>query len=259
MPSDAPVRLITIPFSHYCEKARWALDRCGVRYVEAGHLPIFHRLASRRAGGGDTVPTLVAGAQVVADSTDIVAWADARRPGALLPAGADRAEALALEDDFDRQLGPASRRWAYFQLLPQRDLLVRMATGVPRWQTIGLRLMRPLAVALLRRGLNLDAAGAERSRAKIDATFARVAERLAGRRYLVGDRFTVADLTFAALAAPILLPPEYPIRLPTADAFTADARAQLAAWREAPAGRFALRLYRDERRVVAAAAPALTG
>ena len=34
--------LITIPISHYCEKARWALDRARQPYVEVRHLPLFH-------------------------------------------------------------------------------------------------------------------------------------------------------------------------------------------------------------------------
>ena len=29
-----PTRLITIPFSHDCEKALWALERAGVAYTE---------------------------------------------------------------------------------------------------------------------------------------------------------------------------------------------------------------------------------
>src|SRR6266446_5438595 len=100
-------RLITIPFSHYCEKARWALDRCDIAYREEGHLPIFHYLATWRARGDRTVPVVVAGATVLRDSTEIVAWADAQRPASLLPADPDaRRDALALEDDFDRQLGP---------------------------------------------------------------------------------------------------------------------------------------------------------
>ena len=45
-------RLITIPFSHYCEKARWALDYCGVPYTEDAHLPGLHIRPTRRAGGG---------------------------------------------------------------------------------------------------------------------------------------------------------------------------------------------------------------
>jgi glutathione S-transferase len=27
-------RLVTIPISHYCEKARWVLDRAGVPYMK---------------------------------------------------------------------------------------------------------------------------------------------------------------------------------------------------------------------------------
>jgi glutaredoxin len=56
----APVlRLVTIPISHYCEKARWALERAGLEYREERHVQGVHQLAARRAGGGITVPVLV--------------------------------------------------------------------------------------------------------------------------------------------------------------------------------------------------------
>ena len=32
-----PLRLVTIPISHYCEKARWALERAGIAYREERH------------------------------------------------------------------------------------------------------------------------------------------------------------------------------------------------------------------------------
>jgi glutathione S-transferase len=244
-----PATLITIPFSHYCEKARWALERCGVRYEEDGHLPIYHYFANRRAGAGRTVPVIRDGATLLTDSSDIVAWADAQKPGSLLPAGPARAEALALEDDFDRHLGPATRRWAYFHLLPRKDLDHMVTRGVPAWQATSVRITRPLALAMLRRGLKIDAAGAERSREKIDEQLAAVEQRLAdGRRYLLGDRFTIADLTFASLASPILLPREHPFGLPTPDEVP-TARDQINAWRATTAGRFALRLYADHRAI----------
>ncbi len=52
-------RLITIPVSHFCEKARWALEHAGIPYVEEGHLPFFSIRAVRRAGGRRSVPVLV--------------------------------------------------------------------------------------------------------------------------------------------------------------------------------------------------------
>ena len=45
MPASTPARLITIPISHYCEKARWALDRAGIGYREERHVQIVHRVA----------------------------------------------------------------------------------------------------------------------------------------------------------------------------------------------------------------------
>ena len=252
------VKLITIPFSHYCEKARWALDRASIAYEEDGHLPLFHYLANFRAGGKRTVPTLVvenAGKKtVVRDSTDIIAWADSQRPGSLIPlAGAD--EALAIEDDFDNHFGPATRRWGYYYLLPNRAADEHITVGVPRWEKSLLKIARPIAVRFLERGLKIDEAGVERSKKKINDTLARVHEVLRdGRRFLTGDRFTVADLTFAALAAPILLPPEHPIQKFDIDMFPAAARAQIDQWRHTRAGQFGLRLYADERITVPRAA-----
>lgn len=247
-------KLITIPFSHFCEKARWALDRAGVAYEEEGHLPVFHYLATYRAGAHRTVPVLVDGKTVVRDSTDIVAWADAKRPGCLIPvAGAE--DVLAIEDDLDRHFGPATRRWAYYHLLPNRDADRFITCGVPRWERTLLGVARPLAVSYLKRGLKLDAAGVERSRKKIEDTFARVEQILAdGRRYFAGDRFTVADLTFAALAAPILLPDNHPIQTFGIELFSPEAQEQVRAWRARPAGQFGLRLYAEDRTALARAA-----
>src|SRR5262249_13392932 len=107
---------------------------------------------------------------------------------------------------------------------------------VPHWQRRALPIARPFAIAFLRRGLNITPAGVERSRGKIDATFARVGERLRdGRSYLVGDAMTIADIAFAALAAPVLAPDdEIRALLPA---------AEVDAWRATPAGQLALRLH----------------
>jgi glutathione S-transferase len=245
-------RLITIAFSHYCEKARWALDRAGVEYKEEAHLPLFHYTATHytatyRNGGKRTVPLLVDGTTVVRDSTDIIAWADKHRPGSMIPlAGAE--DALAIEDDLDNHFGPATRRWAYYYLLPNKAADPYIVKGAPGWQVKLLKISRPLAVRFLKRGLKVDAAGVERSRKKIEETLARVDDILGdGRRYLAGDRFTVADLTFAALAAPILLPDNHPAQHVPLDLLPPDARAEVEAWRTRPSGRFALRLYANER------------
>src|SRR5437588_1656186 len=77
------LRLITIPISHYCEKARWALDRAGIAYREERHVQLVHRVAARRAGGGSTVPVLVTDGGVLRESNEILTWVDERAPAGL--------------------------------------------------------------------------------------------------------------------------------------------------------------------------------
>jgi len=157
-----------------------------------------------------------------------------------------RAEVEQLEDLFDSQLGPHTRRIAYFHLLPHRDKVLPLLThGVPPWEGALTRLLFPLLRRLMVRGLRIDAAGAERSRAKVREVFEVVASRLSGP-YLVGERFTAADLTFATLASGVVAPPEYgaPVPLPQ---LSAAQHEEVESFRSQPAGQFALRLYRQER------------
>lgn len=243
-------RLVTITFSHYCEKARWALQRAGVAFVEDGHLPLFHFPAVRRAGAPRTVPALVTADGVLGDSTDILRWIDARAPEdrRLYPEPV-AAEALALEERFDADLGPATRRWAYGFLLREPALIRELCeSGAPAWERRALPWIFPLARVLMRKGMRIDDAGVERSRRKIEEVFADVDARLAdGRRYLTGERLTAADITFAALAAPAVGPAEYAVPFPAIERYPAAIQAEIAAWRARPAGAFALRLYAEDR------------
>ena len=242
--AEPPV-FITIPLSHYCEKARWALDRVALPYREAPHVPLLHRLATTRNDGG-TVPVLVHGPLRFVDSTDILIHADSIRGGDLLyPRDAAlRREVEALVDRFDKELGPHTRRWAYAQLLAQTQLLRKLwSRGVPRWEAGLLPLIVPLARALIRRGYRVTPESGRRSLDRVHGIFREVGERLGdGRRFLVGERFTAADLTFAALAAPVLFPLGNGAALPGLDEVPAAMREEVLRLRTTNAGRFALQL-----------------
>jgi glutathione S-transferase len=164
---DAPDVLITIPISHYCEKARWALDRAGLSYVERPHLQVFHWAAVRRAGGGKTAPVLVRGDRVLADSADIVEEASAEAPPErrLFPddPGA-AAEVRDLQLDFDTNLGPHGRRWMYHSLRERRDIAIQYAcTGVPTWQRRALPVVYPVASRVINRVLEITPSTAAQS------------------------------------------------------------------------------------------------
>ena len=58
LPGQGMRRLLTIPISHYCEKARWALERAALDYREERHVQGVNRIVSKRAGGHGTLPVL---------------------------------------------------------------------------------------------------------------------------------------------------------------------------------------------------------
>src|SRR5687768_7386410 len=111
-------RLITIPVSHYCEKARWGLDRLQLPYVEDGHLQGFHYPKAFWHGRGPFVPILIAGKKVITESSRILQFLDeqANTDQKLYPQ-AQKNEIIALEKRFDDVLGVESRRWAYHHYL----------------------------------------------------------------------------------------------------------------------------------------------
>jgi glutathione S-transferase len=97
--------------------------------------------------------------------------------------------------------------------------------------------------------LDISATTAAQSEAEVRITFDTVARRLSdGRPYLCGDRFSAADLTFAALAASVLMPPEYGVPLPQPEELPVAMATVVREFRAHPAGAHALAMYRDERR-----------
>ena len=246
------LRLVTIPISHYCEKARWALERAGLAFVEDGHVPLWHWRAAFAVKGTRTVPILVHEAGAETDSTDILHYVDARTAPELRLFPEDptqRAEVEQWEERFDRSLGPHSRRWAYFHLLPDRDLaLATVAQGAPKMEAVLTGALFPLYAALLRRGLNITPQKSTESLEKLHKLFAEVSEVLAdGRPYLCAGRFTAADLTFASLAAPALLPDHHPGFVVPWERVPAAMRTEVEKLRATPAGQFVLRMYAEER------------
>jgi glutathione S-transferase len=225
MGTDAPA-LWQLRFSHYNEKARWALDYKRIEHVRRSSLPGLHVLRARRLYGGTTLPALVLDGRAIGGSNAVIEAAERLRPEpALYPAdAADRRRALALEEHFDEKLGPHLRRALFYDLLPDRRFTAEAVTvqsgPVAR---VGYRMAMPLLAPLMRSSMRIDHAGAEAGRARTVEALDRIQSELGPEGYMVGGAFTVADLTAAALLSPLVRPAEFSYRLPDRwpDAFEA--------------------------------------
>ena len=249
------MRLLTIPISHYCEKARWALERAGIAYREERHVQGLHQLYARRAGGGDTVPVLVGPEEVLGDSDQILEWVDERTPPEhrLYPAEPRaRAEVQRLCRRLDSELGPRARRLMYVHMLAERDLMLRFNNaGVPRWEDRMIRIGWPLVWPYARRRLSIEPGVDAEDEVAVWRELDFVAGLMAdGRPHLAGERFGAADLTFASLAAAVLVPPIYGTPLPQPELLPARTAALVERARAHPAGRYAMGVIESRRRAV---------
>jgi glutathione S-transferase len=243
--------LLSIGPSPYVEKARWALTHHGIPFREEPHVPMLH-WRTTRPHGRRTVPLLLADdGETLGESSDIVAWADARRPDAppLLPERLR--ERVAWLDD---KVGKHARRVAYDAMLPSPELTRGLFNGSPAWEFAALRVGWPLWKRAIVRGLDVTPARAAASRARLRELFDEVGGWLSdGRTWLDGDRFTALDLTFAALSAIVLLPREHGWPLPDDDALRAHLPGAdaVCAFRDellrTPAGQLAFRAYSEAR------------
>lgn len=241
------MRLITIPISHYCEKVRWGLERLDLPYYEERHLQGFHYPSTYWVSGGPTVPVLVDGARVISDSTAILKHLEQYAPPEqrLYPEDSElRLQVETWEARFN-ELGVDSRKWMYLQCLPFPKTTLRFfCQGVPRMEKTLAPVFFPLLKAFVRARLNISdtevGAALERSRALVCRIDALLAD---GRRYLVGGRFSAADLTLACMAAPFLLPSRYGIQLPTLDEVPPGMVGVVKEFRATATGQYVLGLF----------------
>ncbi len=251
--------LYHLNISHFCEKARWALDYKKLEYRSRVLTPGFHILTARRVAGTRTVPVLYDDetGTAVPESTDILHFLDRIRPDPpLFPIDADLASAVVeVEDIFDRGWGPNSAYAAYCSLVEWPGELRRLwSQGLNTGQRWLLAAAMPVLVRGFRRARRLSpearADFEADARAALDELEA-ILERNGGR-YLVGDSFTAADLTGAALLAPVVRPPGSPwaqdpaVELPSGfppaelEQFRSDVAAR-------PIGEWALRMWEAHR------------
>jgi glutathione S-transferase len=242
------IRLYTFAISHFSEKARWAFDWNRVTYDERRLVPGPHMAVTRRLAKGTSVPVLVHDGAVVQGSSAILdhleSSLDAKR---LAPPEASRQRCREIEELADRAFGLGTQRVFYASLLEHRDAVVDMwSQGGPWWG----RAFYRVAFGLVRRGTErmyrIRPDKIEASKDLFRRAFDELDRDLGGRRYLLGDAPSRADVTVASLLAPMCRPPEHLLRWPTS--MPPDLGAFIGEFEGRPTWELVLRMYREHRR-----------
>jgi glutathione S-transferase len=251
LPAPVPPVLWQLQLSHYNEKVRWALDYKHVPHIRRSLLPGPHiRKAQRLTGDTSTTPVLTLDGRSIGDSTRIIATIEQRwpRPPLYPEDETQRRRALELEEYFDEELGPHIRRAMYHEMLPHPELLLpRFTNGQPLRQQTLLRAGFPALRAAMRRKMDITPETAAASRAKVIAAMDRLEREISLTGYLVGDSFTVADLTAAALFYGVARPPEFPYPIVAPGDLPESWREFLDSLARRPGGQWVTDIYRRYR------------
>lgn len=208
-------RLYVFTISHYCEKARWALEYKRIDYELVTVLPGPHFRVIPKIAGSSRVPVLVHAERVLQDSTPILDYLDEHYPDRpLTPSEPEaRREVSEWEQLFEQELGDTVRRYLYSHAFEDsRFLFPLYLQNGPWWAPLFYKLMLPAVFKAVKRMYAISPERTREDLQRLYALFERTDARLAEHRFLVGDEFTRADLTLAALAAPLLRPEGHPAR-----------------------------------------------
>lgn len=243
--NDAPPTLYTFAVSHYSEKIRWTLDHSHIPYREVCMTPVFHMLPALRMGkrGQTTLPILQSPKRAIQDSPRILDWlVENYGPLDVLPP-AQLTQIREVEQRFDA-IGKDVARFLYAHSFGVSDAyIIKLWTDFASpGQAAFIRAAYPVIRWGFKRKLHINPSRAEQAHQRITKVIDWLESELAdGRPYLVGDRLSAADITAAALLAPLACPAEHPVYGKAE--FVLGMTAAIAPWRHRMALQWVRRIY----------------
>ena len=245
--------LYVFAISHYCERARWALDYLNIEYRLQHLSPITYARFVRSLGVSDTtLPVLTAGSLTLQGSSRIIDWAEAQnRSGKRsleVDVNADVSSGREIEQRLNNVAGVHVRRFYYADaLLDQPQQLRPVFSRDLVWhEQIMLRLAWGKICKYMIRDLALGVVQGRDSRQIIETELDWLDGLLTDERpFLLGDHFSRTDIAAASLLSPLVLPAEHPtyrnMRLPP------GLVADMVDWQERPSIKWISNIYRNFR------------
>lgn len=242
------MKLLEFPHSHYCEKARWALDYKGIPFQAVAIMPGYHVITVRKYAPDTSVPVLLDDKETVQGSSEIIDYIEQKYPShSLTPRDADERRAcLEIEHTMDVRLGENIRQILYYRLLAYPDFIRYCFTHpMPGYQQWIFSLFYPIVRNKIYKTYVVSAAKVEQARREFDVAMGEIEKKLSRRQYLVGEQFTRADLSVASMLSLLVMPPEHPF--PWKAIPDPKARTFYDEYRDHPVYEWVGKMYRDHR------------
>lgn len=212
------ITLYQMAISHYCEKVRWALTYKRLPYKAKNLLVGMHMKPIKKLTGQTSLPVLVDGKTVIYGSADIISHLDTEYPRFCLTPEEDdlHKEVQKWELLADTAVGPNVRKICYHTLLDFPDVVIPFFTHQGPWYgNILMRRLFPKLQHKMRVFMMLNDDSVAQAKEELKAALDTIMVGLDGKDYLVGDRFTRADLAVASLFAPFFSPSAYDLPWPS--------------------------------------------
>ncbi|BBM87365.1 glutathione S-transferase family protein [Candidatus Uabimicrobium amorphum] len=211
------MELYQFAISHYCEKVRWALKYKNVDHKIVSLVPGLHVFTIGKIAPRTHVPVLVDGETVVQNSCDILDYLEEKYPERPLTpqSSKEKHQACHWEKYADEEIGVHLRRYFYSHLLHHKKIVAPLlSTGASPMKKALFSCMFFKVKKIMRQRMNINEKTGKESRERLIKAIDKVADHLKDREFMVGDSFSRADLTVAALLAPIYEPEGYGLKWP---------------------------------------------
>ena len=207
--------LYIFTISHYCEKARWALDYLAIAHnvvhLGAGlHIQISQELGLKTS----SLPILKTDKQVIQGASEIIDWAEKNTATdkTLTPANCEQ-HCRKLEQKIDDILGIHTRRFFYSEALIEHPDSVKTIfyNHLSAEQKKAMTCIWGFVAELMIKKMDLGERQGDESKAIVATELEHLEGLLAdGRSYLACDQLTRADIAAASFCSFMVNPTQHP-------------------------------------------------
>lgn len=241
--------------SGFSEIARWVLDKNQILYIEKAHAPrIYIKKVNKLTGtnGVGNAPAHVTTDSLVYTAESIIQYYDQRIPieQRLIPNDpVKQAEVMKLYHSFIDDLNQYVWQYLYTELFRSRKEAIKLLKrNVPFLDRLKYTFFYGSYKRALIEQWNIKDKEPVEFLIEIKKILTKVEELLGdGRRYLTGEKMTAADIAFASIMAPLLIPDEFGGSIVKINEISEELRQEVYDLRATVAGQFVLGIYIEDR------------